>query len=280
MKQVALTLILLFSASLLLAQKPEKKAAKKQKRTERKEKRLTKKDIAQQENRFLVIGGGGSANYSIDTRSAQNHYEGFGAYANVGYQHEKPKGFYSVNIGSLTYNDLTTASGRGNVDNFRYDFSFAYLRNMDFLNEKWTWRLGASADAIYNNRLNLNLGNDAVGHEGIASLGLATSLGRDFRLIKRDWSFRAEARLPLLAYINRLPEYSLSGWGGTSHAIKPIGAFNRLHTGFTVFKPFHKHTQNGFQVSYHWDFYGFNDSDIHRVRVGNHHLGLAMLIKL
>lgn len=280
MKHIALTLLLLFSASLLIAQEPEKKVEKKQRQTERKEKKRETKDVRQQENRFIVAGMGLSANYSIDTRMAQNHYDGIGAYAIIAYQHEKPKGFYDFKIGSLTYNNLTNAAERAVIDNFRYDLHFAYLRNMKTAGDKWQWRLGGIADFTYNGRLNFNLANDGFAHDLIGSLGLATSLDRGFRFIKRDWNFRAKASLPLVAYINRLPEYSLSGWGGTSSAIKPIGGFNRLHTGFAVFKPFHKHTQNGFQISYDWDFYGFNDSDIHRVRVGNHQLGLAMMIKI
>lgn len=280
MKHLALTLLLLFAASMLVAQKPERKAEKKQKRTERKERKLEKKDIRQQEGRFLVLGMGGSANYTVDTRMAQNHYDGMGAYALLAYQHEKPKGFYDFKIGSFTYNSLNNAAERASMDNLRYDLQFSYLRNMKTSGTKWQWRLGGSADFTYNGRINFNLGNDAFGHDGIASLGIASSLSRDLRLIKRDWHFRAKASLPLFTYINRLPEYSLSGWGGTSSAFKPIGGFNRVSTGFSLFKPFHKHTDNGFQLSYNWDFYGFNDSEIHRVRVGNHQLGLAMLIKI
>lgn len=280
MKHFALTMLLLLLASGLWAQKAERKAQRQQKRIERKEKKRLKKDTRQQENRMLILGAGGSANYTVDTRMAQNHYEGSGAYMSVGLLHEKPKGLYNIKYAGFTYNSLTNAAERASVNNIRYDFSFAYMRNMNFSNDNWRWRLGGAIDAIYNNRLNVNLSNDAVGHDGIVSLGLASSLDRNLHFFKRDWRFRAEAGLPLFAYINRLPEYSLSGWGGTSNAWKPIGSFNRLRTGISLFKPFHKYTPNGFQISYHWDFYGFNDSDIHRVRVGNHQLGVAMLIRL
>ncbi len=280
MKKTALTLFLLLAVMAMMAQKAEKKAEKKQKRVERRERHLEKKDRHQQENRFLLVDLGASSNYTVDTRMAQNHYQGGGAYASLAYQHEKPKGFYDIQLGSFTYNSLNAAHEGASLDNFRYDSRIAYLRNTSALGEKWLFRLGGSLDFTYNARINYNLGNDALGHDGILSLGLASSLSRELHFFKRDWQFRADARLPLFAYLNRMPEYSLSGWGGTSSTFKPIGAYNRLNTGFSLFKPFHKHTPNGFQLSYNWDFYSFQDSDIHRVRVGNHQLGLAMLIRL
>jgi len=280
MRKTALLFVMLLLGSLLLAQQTDKKAEKAQKKTAKKEKRLDKKDTRQQEARFLSIGMGASSNYTVDTRMAQNHYQGEGAYASIQFSHQKPKGYYEVNAGTFTYNFLSTASDAASVDNLRYDYHMAYYRNVSTLGEKWLWQVGGSTDFIYNNRLNLNLGNDGYAHDIIGSLSMVSALSRDFRFLKRDWHFRTHAHLPVVSYVNRLPEYSLSGWGSSVGAIKPIGWFNRLRTGFSIFKPFHKHTPNGFRFSYNWDFYAFDDSDIHKVRVGNHQLGLAMLIKL
>lgn len=280
MKQTALTLLLIFASTFLLAQKAEKKAEKQQKRAEKTEKRIEKKEIRQQGNRYFRLGGGASNNYTVDTRMAQNHYQGFGAYAFLGYQTERKKGFYDMQLGGLTYHSLSAAHGESSMDNFRYDFRFRYLRNVSQIGDNWHFRLGGTADFTYNSRLHFTLSNDGFAHDMIGSLGIATSLSRDLHFFKRDWTFRAEAGLPLFAYVNRLPEYSLSGWGGTSHAVKPIGLYNRLNTSFSLFKPFHKHTDNGFLLSYSWDFYGFNDSDIHQVRTGTQQVGLAILMKI
>jgi hypothetical protein len=280
-RTITFILLGLLGMCLLSAQEvSEKKAQRKQRREARKALRLEKKETRQQENRLLIVGAGGSLNYLVDTRMAQNHYQGLGGSLVVENQHEKPRGLYDIRMAGFQLNSLSAAHEQSGVSNFRYDFRFSYLRNVDTLGAHWRWRLGGAADFTYNGRTHPSLSNDAYAHDLIGSLGMATTLDRRFRFLKRDWQVEARADLPLIAYVNRWPGYSLSGSGESQQSVKPIGAFNRFHSRFSIFKPFHKYTPNGFRISYHWDFYAFNDSEIHRVRVANQGLSAALIIHL
>lgn len=231
--------------------------------------------------RYLLFDYGLGYNHSLDTRMSLSPYKGPGARIGFGMQAEKPHRRTEYQYASGRVDRILPAHLESLVWNSRYDGAFSYLRKVKPLApRKWDRWLGGSLLLSYNFRYAPRLSNSAVHWDGVAAIGPTAALRTPLRFFRADWLLDGRLSLPLLAYVNRLPAYALSGWGGTANYVAPIGRYTRLSTFVALSKRLGKLSPNRWQLSYAWDFYAFNESDIHRLRIANHSLTYTLWVKL
>lgn len=253
-----------------------KKELKEEKRVVKKAKRLTKR---LQKERFVGLEVGGLYNQSQDTRMESSVFDGFGGRVQFIYQSKTPKGLHDVDIAAGQLAFLSPPHEESQIQNWRGDINYYYLRDMKSLaQDKVLWRLGGAFNGTYNFRWNTRLSNSGVNWDGLGSLGVASQWSGGLNILREGaWDYRFT--LPLASYVNRLPSYSLSS-DGMDHSFAPIGKLTRLISEIGISQQLGRNSPNRMRLSYTWDFYALNESEIHDVRIANHQLLFVLLIKL
>ncbi|MEL6653063.1 MAG: hypothetical protein AAFQ87_19845, partial [Bacteroidota bacterium] len=162
--------------------------------------------------------------------------------------------------------------------------TYRHLRRIKQLGAQQDWNLylGGEIDTRANVKLNENLGNSAASWEGTSVLALSVGTQKDVNIpfTKFTLPFDAQLAIPLFAYVYRGPEYSLSGLDDQLHAFTSLWGLPRAKTEIGMTIPFSKRNPNCLRVAYRWDFYAFNDNEIHPLRMAQHGLALELLVNL
>ncbi|MEM9847039.1 MAG: hypothetical protein AAF847_04060, partial [Bacteroidota bacterium] len=64
------------------------------------------------------------------------------------------------------------------------------------------------------------------------------------------------------------------------HFVSPIGRLRRFDTEFGLQFPLRKNNSNQLRISYQWDILRWRDNEVQRVITGQHHLNLALLVRM
>ncbi|MDX1905776.1 MAG: hypothetical protein SF053_01990 [Bacteroidia bacterium] len=232
-----------------------------------------------QRTHYLSLDAGTTYGQTLDARMAANRYFGAGLQLAIGGETQSPRGLKQTryldtrflvlvpsHVSSMTFNTFNESYG-------------TYFRNVRTLGA-WTLRAGGGWSVLANARINPSLGNSAFNTDAAVSAVAAGNLNRAVRLpLLGTWDLAYTLRLPLVSYLNRLPAYGLSGLGGTSSFVVPVGVFTRVNSSISLTRPISKGNPNLHRFAYAWDFYAFNDNEIHPLRVANHTLTYTLLIR-
>ncbi len=245
-------------------------------------KKAAREELRQASTHYLVLGLNSRYGVQQDLRLSPLTYRGPGIGMSMGDRKISPK---SLEIFQLlaSYNSLNPTHGESTTMNLYNDLSYAYLRDMGSLSrDNWKWYLGGEFSALTNVRTNTALGNSLAAWDGVAALGVSAAvLGSiELPLIHKEVALDYQLTLPLFAYINRGPAYSLPGLDPMVHYFKPLGSFTRVDSEMGLSFPLSKGNLNRLRFSYNWDFYGYADPTIHQVRSAQHKLGMELLIRL
>ena len=256
--------------------KRSKKELKQEKKQLKKAKRLTRRF---QKVRYFAVETGLTYSQSQDTRSESSIFDGIGGRLNLIYSSQTPKGLHEVDLAGGQFAFLSPPHDESQIQNWRADINYHYLRNFRSLaQDKIMWRIGGAFTGVYNFRWNTRLSNSGVAWDGLASLGLASHWSGKLKIPwEGAWDYRLT--LPLASYVNRLPTYSLSS-DGMDHSFAPIGKLTRILSEIGISQNLGRNTPNRIRLSYTWDFYSLNESEIHDLHVANHQLLVAFLVKL
>ncbi|MEM6633371.1 MAG: hypothetical protein AAF694_27105 [Bacteroidota bacterium] len=256
--------------------KRSKKELKQEKRQLKKARKLTRRF---QKVRFFGVETGGIYSQVQDTRMQSSVFDGIGGKLNLTYISETPKGLHEVDLAGGQFAFLSPEHDESQIQNWRADINYHYLRDFRRLaNDKILWRLGGAFTGLYNFRWNTRLSNSGITWDGLASLGVASHWSGKLKIPREGaWDYRIT--LPLATYVNRLPTYSLSS-DGMDHSFAPIGTFTRILSEVGISQNIGRNSPNRVRLSYTWDFYSLNESEIHDVRVATHQVLFVFLVKL
>ena len=253
-----------------------KKELKKEKRVIKKAKRLTNR---LQKERYFGLEIGGLYNQSQDTRMESSIFDGFGGRIQAVYQSKTSKGLHDVDLAAGQLAFLSPPHDESSIQNWRGDINYYYLRDIKRIaNDKVLWRFGGAFNGTFNFRWNTRLSNSGVNWDGLGSLGVASQWSGSLPLL-REGAWEYSIALPLASYVNRLPSYSLSS-DGMDHSFAPIGKLTRVISEIGISQQLGRNSPNRMRLSYNWDFYALNESEIHDLRIANHQLLFVLLLKL
>lgn len=253
-------------------------------RTIRKEARKeAKAEQKATQTHYLVMGVNGRYGLTQDFRMSRSTYHGMGIGGILSYRMRSPKIWEEFLI-DPSFTAQSTASGVASLQNIYGGLDYRHLRHLKDLGAKQDWHLylGGSIDTRANVKINSALGNSAAHWEGTSSLNLAAGLQKNVKLplIKKPVGMDYQLMIPVFAYVNRGPEYSLSGLDDQNHVFTSIWGLPRVNSELGISFPFAKNNPNRLRVAYRWDFYGFNDNEIHPVRSAQHGLAVELLVNL
>jgi hypothetical protein len=234
-----------------------------------------------QQQRFLVIGANGRYGLTQDFRLSELTYQGIGPGLIYAYRIRSPKAWEDWTFDpSITFQ--SPAHGESQLLNGYLGFSYRYLHHVRDLGsaQDWKFYLGGETDSRANVKFNSSLGNSVATWEGIAALNLAAAVQKDLQICKRPLSLDYQLRLPVLAYVNRGPAYSLSGLDPRSHTFTSIWGLNRVDSEVGINFALAPNNPNRLRIAYRWDFYAFNDNGIHPVRSAQHGLLVELMVNL
>jgi hypothetical protein len=227
---------------------------------------------------YLTLQLGSGLAQTLDARIAENRYIGLGTMISSGWLGRNPRRMLSYSLESrvLTFSQL-------NMENIGFNSynqgRLAYLRALPLKgSQPGSLYLGGELSLLVNARILSALGNSAINLDLVPSLAAALQYERDvtLRLFKSPLRLDGGLRLPLLSYVLRLPQYGLSGLGGISSALAPVGDFTRVVTELGFGTAFSPRNPNRWRFAYQWDFYAYSDLDIHPLRVAQHALILQL----
>lgn len=275
--QRILWLLLLGLPILLQAQESSSRSVHKEARQEA---RAIQKDS---QTKYLAMGLNGRYGLSQDFRMSQLTYSGFGVGVILAYRMRSPKVWEEFVIDpSVSFQ--SASNEQSSLINPYGGLSYRYLRHLTDLGSEQDWHLylGGEVEALANARINNRIGNSAFHWEGIGALNLAAAIQKEVKLplIKTPVSMDYQLMLPVFAYINRGPAYSLSGLDPQNHIFTSINGLSRVNSELGLTFPFSKNNPNKLRIAYRWDFYGFNDNEIHPVRSAQHGLAIELLVNL
>ena len=268
----ALLLLVLAGAGLFAQDKPGK-AEKRQLKT------AAKLEIRSQRIHYLTLELGGAFGQTLDRRMALNRYAGAGLYAGAGITTWGPKGWKYHDLLATRFLGIAQSHAQSIAFNTFNESQGLYFQR---LADRGGWQLyaGGGWSTLVNARINPALGNSSVHGEALIS-GQAGALAARNVKIPLLGNCRVEylLRLPLFTAVGRVPSYGLSGLGGPSLALAPLGDFTRVSSRLAISRPIRKGNPNHWQLAYSWDFYSYNDNEIHPLRVANHALTYSLFIR-
>ncbi len=148
-----------------------------------------------------------------------------------------------------------------------------FLRH--FRNDLWAAGGGLSGEYLAN--FYSKLVNDAFHGDGFVSLNATASYTKEFQLLRRNAWFRSSLFVPVFSYINRIPDYNI---GGVEHVFAGPGTFRKLGVRAELIKLMKHSEENGFSISYEWDFWHLkNEKEGLPVRTANHRLRIGFWLK-
>lgn len=143
------------------------------------------------------------------------------------------------------------------------------------LNESWEVGGGLSAD--YQMLIYEKLVNDSYHGDGIASFNVSAFYKKPFQLMKKDAWLRTGLIIPIFSYVNRMPEYNISGM---KHILVGPDKYRRVSMRTGIIKKLKHSEENKVSISYEWDFSFLDDSDGQfPARAAYHRLSLGFWLK-
>lgn len=269
---IALLLLVLAGAGLFAQDKPGK-AEKRQLKT------AAKLEIRSQRIHYLSLEMGGAFGQTSDRRMAFNRYTGSGLYLGAGLTTWGPKGWMYHDLLATRFLGLSQAHGQSIAFNTFNESQGLYFRR---LADRSGWQLyaGGGWSTLVNARILPALGNSSIHAEVLISGQAGGMAVRDINLpLLGKYRMEYLLRLPLISTIGRIPSYSISGLPGPSLGLAPIGDLTRVSSRLAISRPIRKGNPNLWQLAYSWDFYGYNDNEIHPLRVANHALTYSLFIR-
>ena len=248
---------------------------------------LTKRDMRrirnQQKEKYFILGIGATYNRILDKQMSGNNYYGAGGTFWWGRQVTTPKlmksfHFFKGNVAGLFPPSLQSQVIMGMIES---DVAYTYTLNTS-KESPWTLRVGGFASLFGNLRFNTALGNSALNYDIMLSVGPAFQAERKFTipLLELPALLDYRFRVPLLAYLNRLPDYSLPYFGSPKGFFMPFGRQGRVVSDLGLILPLRSGNLNRVRFAYTWDFYGYRESEIFVTRVASHALTIALQVKL
>ncbi|MFK7923981.1 MAG: hypothetical protein AB8H47_18630, partial [Bacteroidia bacterium] len=263
-----------------VTEKSARKQAKEEVKTQKKAAKTLEKAT---QTKYMVMGLNGRYGLIQDFRMSGLTYQGTGPGLILAYRMRSPK-VWEEFVVDPSVSFQTSNNEQALLYNPYIGMSYRYLRHLTDLGSKQDWHLylGGELEGRGNVRILSELGNSAAHWEGIGALNLAAAIQKDVKLplIKTPVSMDYQLMLPVFAYVNRGPSYSLSGLDPQNHVFTSINGLSRVNSELGLSFPFSKNNPNKLRVAYRWDFYGFNDNEIHPVRSAQHGLAVELLVNL
>ena len=209
-----------------------------------------------------------------DTRTSPGIYRALGAGVALNGKTEKPK---HTRYSSLQAN---IGLGKPNFEDgaIQYNLQFAY--DISYL-----WPLvndlevGFNGFAFQHSRIAPTLSNSSFASDVAVGIGPSANFSKNVTLFKKDTKLTASLSLPLISYVNRVPEFGLS-FTGTNSFVAPIGRFNKISFKLNAERLFKKSAENKINYFYKWDYYGMEEFDgLHNLRIASHQIGFHLWIK-
>lgn len=270
-RSLTLLLLILLPVSSVLAQKrilpqnPDKKAIRKEKREAKKASTDT----------YMMHGISGNWFTILDTRATSNVYGAPGLGISSVDIKRRPGVIQYFDNANLQYGFMTSLAEGSSGHIGRYTGGYSQVRQLKNPS-KWDLYLGGGAYAQYTGRFLPELSNSLYHHDITGALRIRGEVEREFRLRKKNLILQYRLQIPLVAYVNRWPEFGLS-LRGPAQYIAPIGGWNQVISEVALEGWVSDRNDNRWRMAYQWDWYAFNE-DIHRINIASHALSFSYLI--
>lgn len=270
-KSIFFLLVLFTLSSTLQAQKrllpgdPDKKAL-------RKEKREAKKAAT---DTYMMSGISANWFTILDTRATSNVYGAPGGGFFATDIKRRPGVLQYFDNANLQYGFMTSFAEGSSGHIGRYTGGYSHLRQLKN-DSKWDTYLGGGIYAQYTGRFLPTLSNSLYHHDLTAALRIRGEVEREFRLRKKNIILQYRLQVPLVAYVNRWPEFGLS-LRGPAQYVAPIGVWNQVISEVALEGWLSDRNDNRWRLSYQWDWYAFRE-DIHRINIASHAVSFSYLI--
>lgn len=244
---------------------PDKKAA-------RKEARQAKKDAT---DTYLVRGSSLQWFTIQDTRATPNLYGAPGAGIITASIKRRPGVIQYFDNANLNYGYMVSLAEGSTGHLGRYTGGYSHVREINNPS-RWSTFLGGGIYAQYTGRFIPALANSLYHHDLTAALRIRGEVEHEFRLRKKNLIFQYRLQVPLVAYVNRWPEFGLS-LRGPAQTVAPIGFWNQVLSEVALEGWLSDRNDNRWRVSYQWDWYAFKE-EVHSLNLASHAISFTYLI--
>ena len=209
-----------------------------------------------------------------DTRATPGIYRVFGGGAAIRSKKIRPNhiienmmqgnfglGYPNFDDGAFQYNSL-------------FFFESSYMRSISS-----NISVGANGFIFQHSRFIPALSNSSFNSDVAAGIGPLGRYKTTMKILKKETELELTLSLPIVTFVNRIPEFGLS-FSGSNSFVAPIGRFNRLSVRLDATRSFKKSKENKINYFYRWDYYGMNEFDgLHNLRIASHQVGFHLWIK-
>jgi len=209
-----------------------------------------------------------------DTRSTPGIYRNIGLGLSLRHEISKPnhqfENLFQFNIGA----------GRPNFEDGALMYSFAFVNETNYI-RKIDDHISAGIQGFFSqhNRLIPALSNSSYNSDIIFGLGPLGKWKTSLPILKKETSINISISMPLVSFVNRIPEYGLS-FSGVSSTVAFIGRFNRLSFRIDAKRLFRKSNENKINYFYRWEYHGMKEFEgLHNLRIATHQIGFHLWIK-
>ncbi len=209
-----------------------------------------------------------------DTRTSPGIYRVFGGGAAIRTQKNGPKYILEHN-GQFNF-----GLGLPNFDNGALQYNTQFLFETYYLRHfKSNLALGIHGSGLQVSRITPALSNSSFASDAAFGLGPAGRWSMNMTIFKKTTEVSISAAMPIISYVNRVPEFGLS-FSGTNSFIAPIGRFNKFSFRIDAKRKFKKSNENTINYFYRWEYYGMEEFEgLHNLRVASHQIGFHLWIK-
>lgn len=269
-KPLAVLFAMMVTLSSVYSQKilsldPDKKALRKEKREAKKASTDTYMMRGTMANWFTIL----------DTRATANVYGAPGLGFITGDIKRRPGVIQYFDNAQLQYGFMSPLGEGSSGHLARYTGGYSHLRQINN-DSKWDTYVGGGIYAQYTGRFLPALSNSLYHHDLTGALRIRGEVEREFRLRKKNLILQYRLQVPLVAYVNRWPEFGLS-LRGPAQYVAPVGVWNQVISEVALEGWISDRNDNRWRLAYQWDWYAFNEN-IHRINVASHAVSFSYLI--
>ena len=211
--------------------------------------------------RWILGAGAGWETYR-DQAMSPLLYEGIQGTAGMGFEIGGARVLHRLE-GLFFFGNTSAQRIGGTTENLAFMVNGSHLSRLGTANAKWQWRAGPAISSWGSLRYHQSLVNSNYFYDLFISLGVAGSVERQFRLLRRNWLGGWQLTVPVLSWGLR-PTYSGLVAATPDDELTPapyldearLGAFgvltrvnSRMHLTYAL------PNDNQLSLVYHWDMF-------------------------
>lgn len=260
-----LTLCLMTASLPSFGQKPEDQSDRKARKLQRKA----------ETDHYLVLGSGLATLTLQDTRMTPHVYAAPGAGISFS-QIDTRRGVikYSDYL-NLQYGYMVPLGAGSSGHAIRVSGGYSQVWEKQ-TSSRWSSHYGGGVYGQLTSKILPALSNSFYHHEAAVTLRARAEFEREFRLRRRNLIVQYRIQVPVMAYVNRVPEFGLDLGLSKSYAA-PIGRWNQVISEVGLEGWLSNRNDNRWRLSYQWDYYYFKEGVDH-LHAASHSLMFAFLI--